>query len=237
MRIEMWSDIVCPICGLTERRLDAAVKQFEHGDDVEIVHRSFQVHPGLSREGVTQRDLSYQHGMTDRDIERVLGPLERAHEAEGFGPYHAIERTLGPTDYAHELLAFATDKGKHDEAWSAMFQAHFGEGRTFWTLDDVAAFAGEIGLDEAEAREALTSRRYKRQVEEEQRAAQDAGATGTPFILIDGKYAITGGRSTDVLSSALRQVWEETHQAPSPVQLVGGAGDTCTDDACGLPSA
>jgi predicted DsbA family dithiol-disulfide isomerase len=212
MRIEMWSDIICPICGLTERRLIEAVKRFEHGGEVEIVHRSFQVHPGLAREGVTQRELSYQHGMSDRDIERVLRPLEVAHEAEGFGPYHAIDRTLGPTDYVHEFLAFATEKGKHEEAWSGMFQAHFGQSRTFWTLDDVVAFAGEIGLHENETRQVLTVRKYRQQIEQEQLQAQRLGATGTPFLVIDGKYAIAGGRETDALVAALRQVWQETHE-------------------------
>jgi predicted DsbA family dithiol-disulfide isomerase len=213
MRIEMWSDIICPICGVTQYRLRQAIKQFEHGDDIELVHRSFQVHPGLPSEGVTQTQLSLDAGMTVAQMEGVLRPVEKAAEAEGFGTYRAIDRTLGPTDHTHELLAHATDQGKHAEAWEGMFTEHFGHGRNLWTIDQLVEFASEIGLDRTEAREVLESRRYRAQVEEEQRRAQLLGARGTPFIVIDGKYGIAGGRDTPALLAALRQSWEESGSA------------------------
>ena len=177
MRIEMWSDIVCPICGVTQHRLRNAVAEFDHGDEVELIHRSFQVHPGIPPEGITQTQLSRDAGMTVARMEAILRPVEISAEAEGFGDYHAIDRTLGPTDRTHELLAYATDQGKHHEAWVGMFKAHFGTGRQLWTLEQLVEFAGEIGLDQDEARAVLESRHYRRQVEDEQaRAVADGRA-------------------------------------------------------------
>ena len=225
MRIEMWSDIICPVCGVTQLRIRNAVQQFEHGDEVEVIHRSFQVHPGIAPEGITQTQLSLDAGMTVAQMESVLRPMEISADAEGFGGYHAIDRTLGPTGLTHELLAYATDQGKHHEAWTAMFTAHFSTDRQLWTLEQLVEFAEEIGLDPAAARDVLTSRRYRAQVEEEQLRAQRMGATGTPFVVIDGRYAIGGGADTATLVSVMERVWAETK--PVPLSMPFGAGEQC----------
>ena len=134
MKIEMWSDIICPICGMMQLRLRNAVAEFEHADEIEIIHRSFQVHPDIAPEGITQTQLSLNAGMTRKQMNSILRPVEVAADEEGFGGYHAIERTLGPTDLTHELLAYATDQGKHHEAWTAMFDAHFRTNRQLWSI-------------------------------------------------------------------------------------------------------
>lgn len=184
-----------------------------------------------------QLELFHAVGKDERDMRRILRPLEEAAEAEGFGPYHAIDRTLGPTDHAHELLAFASDKGLNAEAWSTMFRAHFGEARKLWTIDEVVDFAAEIGLDAAEARRALESRSYRSRVEEEQRNAQRLGAAGTPFIVIDDTYGIAGGRDTAALLAALRQVWDESHPAPAIISFDDVEGDSCGPDGCTVSGA
>jgi predicted DsbA family dithiol-disulfide isomerase len=232
MKIEMWSDIICPICGVTQFQLRQAIRQFEHGDDVELVHRSFQVHPGLPSDGITQTQLSLNASMTVAQMERVLRPVEEAAENAGFGPYRAIDRTLGPTDRTHELLAYASDQGKHAEAWEGMFKEHFGRGRNLWTIDQLVEFAAEIGLDRAEAGKVLQSRRYRAQVEEEQRRAEQLGAHGTPFIVIDNKYAISGGRDTPSLLAAIRQTWNESKPTPLPTLIDDTPGATCGIDGC-----
>ena len=234
MQIEMWSDIICPICGMTQQHLHNAVAEFEHGDDVQIIHRSFQVHPGLPAEGITQTQLSLNAGMTIGQMNNVLRPVEIKADAEGFGGYHAIDRTLGPTDLTHELLAHATVQGKHHQAWTGMFNAHFSTNRQLWTIDQLVEFAGEIGLDQDEARKVLISRKYKDRVEAEQDRAQRMGAHGTPFLVIDGKYSIGGGADKAALTRAMRQAWDEGHSAPVLSPL--GEGDQCGPDgnACAI---
>jgi predicted DsbA family dithiol-disulfide isomerase len=232
MQIEMWSDIICPICGMTQLRLRNAVAEFEHADEVEVIHRSFQVHPGIAPEGITQTQLSLNAGMTIKQMNSILRPVEIAADEEGFGGYHAIDRTLGPTDLTHELLAYATDQGRHHEAWTAMFNAHFRANRQLWTLEQLVEFAREIGLDADDAREVLVSRRYKRQVEQEQARGLRMGAHGTPFIVIDEKYAIGGGVDKATFVRAMRQVWDENHPALS---MPFGEGDQCgPDGACAV---
>jgi predicted DsbA family dithiol-disulfide isomerase len=150
------------------------------------------------------------HGLDPVEIEKnILGPIEQAAQQEGLIPYRAIDRTLGPTDYAHELLAYASDKGLHEEAWKRIFRAHFGEARKFWTIDEVVDFAEELDLDPTEVRSVLENRQYREQVENDQHEARLLGATGTPFMLIDRKYKISGSKKTDELLSILRRAWQD----------------------------
>lgn len=232
MNIDFWSDIICPFCGLMDHRLRAAIDRAAFGAPVTVRHRSFQVHPDLPRAGIGQRELFTALGLPQSEADRILLPIERAARAEGLTPYRAIDRTLGPTDLAHELLAYATDRGRGDEAWEAMFRAHFGQARKLWTAPEVLGFAAEIGLDEQEAAAALRDHRYRDQVDADQREAQRLGAHGTPFLVLDGRYAIPGAVSTDDLLAAMTKVWDETHPAPPPLPILAATGQTCTPDGC-----
>ncbi|MEU3983775.1 DsbA family oxidoreductase [Streptomyces sp. NPDC026672] len=235
MKIEFWSDIICPYCGLMDHRLRLALERFEHADEVQVVHRSFQLHPDLPRTGVTQRRLLEMHNIPASKGEQIFAPIESAARAEGLEPYHALERTMGPTDHAHELLALATDKGRGSEVWTAMFRAHFGQNRALWTMDEVLDFATDVGLDPAEAAEALRTRRYRTRVAADQHEAQRLGARGTPFITLGRTYAVPGAVSTDELLATMTKAWESTHPDPQPLRVLAEADGACGPDSCAVP--
>ena len=235
MKIEFWSDIVCPYCGLMDHRLHLALDRFAYGDQVQVIHRSFQLHPDLPREGVSQVKLIEMAGAPATTVDRVLRPIERAAEAEGLTPYRAVDRTLGPTDLAHELLAYAADQGRGNEIWTAMFRAHFGQARKLWTAGEVLDFAAEVGLDRAEAAKALRSRRYRARVAADQHEAERLGARGAPFLVFDGRFAIPGAIGTDDLLAVISKAWAESHATLRPLPVVGGAEGMCAPDGCAVP--
>ncbi|MFK0282764.1 DsbA family protein [Streptomyces sp. NPDC090499] len=234
MRIEFWSDIVCPYCGLMDHRLHKALERFDHAADVQLVHRSFQLHPDLPREGVTQRELLERAGVPSV-ADQVLRPVERQAAAEGLAPYRVLDRTLGPTDLAHELLAHATAQERGNEAWTAMFRAHFGQGRKLWTASEVLDFADQLGLGGESAAEVLEERRYRAQVAADQREAQRLGARGVPFLVIDGRRTINGAVGTDQLLAAMTEAWDAGHPAAQPLPAVDGTGSVCGPDGCAVP--
>ncbi|MCG5451634.1 DsbA family oxidoreductase [Micromonospora hortensis] len=235
MKIEFWSDIVCPYCGLMDHRLHQTLDRLPYGDQVQVIHRSFQLHPDLPRAGVSQRELITMAGAPATTVDRVLRPIERAAEAEGLTPYHAVDRTLGPTDFAHELLAYATDQGRGAEIWTAMFRVHFGQARKLWTVEEVLDFAAEVGLDSAGAADALRSRRYRARVAADQREAQRLGARGAPFLVFDGRFAVPGAIGLDDLLAVIDKAWTESHPTPQPLPVVGAAEGMCAPDGCAVP--
>ena len=72
----------------------------------------------------------------------------------------------------------------------------------------------------------LTERRYRAQVQDDARRAQRLGATGAPFIVVDGRYGVPGAQDSDTLLDLLRTAWDETH-----LVTLAPAGDA---PGCGL---
>jgi predicted DsbA family dithiol-disulfide isomerase len=210
MQIEVWSDIICPWCGLGLHRLRAALARFEHASEIEVVHRSFQLDeraPAGQTESV--RSMLRKKGLSDPQIDSVTARVAALAAAEGLEPYHVLDNQVGNTSLAHELAAWATEQGRGSELWDRLFVAYFGETKSVFELDALVELAQSVGLDADGAREALTSRRYAEQVRKEGREAGRLGASGVPFFVIDRKFAIGGAQPTDLLLQALTQAWQE----------------------------
>ncbi len=211
MKIEIWSDIICPWCGIGQHRLDTALAAFEHRAEVQVVHRSFQLDPSfpMGRTQPVSELLRSKYGMTEAQLAASTHRITALAAAEGMVPYKVGENSVGNTRMAHELLAFAAEQGLEDAAWKRLYRAYFGEGRSVFDLDALVALAAEIGLDPGATREALTSGRYIAKVEADGRGARALGATGVPFVVVDGRYGIAGAQPVAVFKDALQQAWRD----------------------------
>ncbi|MET7905441.1 DsbA family oxidoreductase [Streptomyces sp. NPDC005355] len=231
MKVDIWSEVTCPWCGLGSHRVERAVERFEHGDEVEVVHHSFPLSSGFP-EGRTFsiRDAALRkHGLDGRQAEASARRIEALAESEGLSPYRVLDNEVGNTDLAHEFLAHASTQGKNREAWDAIFRTYFGQAQTVFSLDDLLKLAGELALDRGQTRQVLEQSRYRQRVQDDARRGQRLGANGAPFIVIDGRYGVPGAQDSDTLLDLLRTAWADTH----PVTLAPG-GDTpaCGPDIC-----
>jgi predicted DsbA family dithiol-disulfide isomerase len=237
MQIEIWSDVICPFCGLGNKRLKNALSRFEHRDQVTVKHRSFELHPGAppNRTSTAREMLKRKYGITDEQIEAQHRRIEAEANAEGIVPYVLTDNQIGNTALVHELLAYASDEGKEQQAWDHVYRAYWSDVRDIFTLDALVELATEIGLDPAETRAVLTDRRYRAQVVDDIDEAQHLGATGVPFIVIDRRYGIAGAQPLDVMLATIERAWQESRPALVDV----GDGEVCGPDGCapaGSPS-
>jgi predicted DsbA family dithiol-disulfide isomerase len=236
LKVEVWSDLTCPWCGLGNHRLDKAVDRFAHGGDIELIHRSFPLDPGLSSSPAvpTRQMLKQKYGMDDAQVEAATRRIEVMAEREGLSPYIVLDNKKADTQLAHEFLAHATAQGKHAQAWHLSFRAYFGQARSLFDVDALLELSDELGLDRDGTRQTLTERRFRQQVKDEARRAGALGARGAPFLVIDGQYTLFGAQETDTLLGVFQQVWDATH--PQPVQTpAGDAEGVCGPDGCALP--
>jgi predicted DsbA family dithiol-disulfide isomerase len=242
VKVEVWSDIICPWCGLGLHRLDMALERFAHRDQVEVVHRSFQLDPTVPPGETTPvRDMLARKFGMDPDgpamtqFETVQRRIESMAESEGLHPYNVLDNITGNTQQAHELLAYASTRGLHAEAWRRMYRAYFGERRSVFDRASLLTTVEELGLDRGEANAALDSGAFERQVREDAIEAQELGATGVPFFVIDRRYGIPGAQSTDILLGALQQAWHEAHPSTQPAGLDDATEAMCGPDGCVPP--
>ncbi len=207
MKIDVWSDVICPWCGLGKHRLEEALDRLPDGEQAEVVYHSFQLDPNAPEKPQrVQELLKAKYGLDQAAFETSTGRIEAMAEAEGLTPYHVGDNLSGNTALAHQLLAMATKEGLAEKAWDRLYKAHFGERRSIFEIDSLVELGSEIGLEAERVREALVTGRYATQVQLAGMEARRIGATGVPFFVIDGKYAVSGAQPAEVLVSVFEQV-------------------------------
>ena len=207
MQIEVWSDVVCPWCYIGKRRLQSALEQRGLADDVEIVHRAFQLDPTASTTTEPTIDhLAAKYGVSRDEALAMMSNVTEVAAAEGLD-YHLDLCVTGNTRDAHRLALWAQeqDPAIADQLLEAMYSAYFEQGRGVFTTDDLVAFASEVGLDADAAREMLSGTAYLDQVVQDQVLARTFGANGVPFFVIDRAYGVSGAQPVEAFLSAIDQ--------------------------------
>jgi predicted DsbA family dithiol-disulfide isomerase len=236
VKVEMWSEVTCPWCGLGNHRLDRALEGFEHRDRVEVVHHSFPLGGDFPAAGtLTVREvLLDRYGLAGDSAEASTRRIEALAAAEGLSPYRVLDNTVGSTDLAHEFLAHASAEGKNREGWGAIFDAYFGRAQPVFAVEDLLNLGETLGLDRDGTRAVLTERRYRSRVRDDARRAQSLGATGAPFFVVDGRYSVSGAQDAATLLDLLRTAWKDTDRLASAAGQVCGVGE-CADAPAGPP--
>ncbi|MDG9715098.1 DsbA family oxidoreductase [Streptomyces sp. DH24] len=237
MRVEIWSDIACPWCYVGKARFDKALAAFEYRDDVEVVHRSFELDPGRAKDDVQPvlTMLSRKYGMTEAQARAGEDNLGRQAAAEGL-EYRTRDRDHGNTFDMHRLLHFAKERGRQEALLDALYRANFAEERSVFADDErLVELAAAAGLDADAAREVLGDpAAYADAVRADEREAAELGATGVPFFVLDRTYGVSGAQPAEVFTQALVRAWSER----SPLTPVAdGGADACGPDGCAVPGA
>ncbi|WP_227397189.1 DsbA family oxidoreductase [Jeotgalibacillus aurantiacus] len=233
MKIEVWSDYVCPFCYIGKRKLEKALESFEHRDQVEVVYRSFQLDPNapLNASEDMYTTLAKKYGMSyEQAVQMTEGVVQQAKEVGLDYDFSKMKRTN--TMDAHRISHFAMEQGKDKELTELLLKAYFIEGKHLGEHEELLAIAAEAGLDRDEVKSVLESDRYADAVNADIQTASQIGVTGVPFFVLESKYAISGAQPDEVFAGALKQVWDETNK--SPLVNVGGQGNACTDDSCDI---
>jgi predicted DsbA family dithiol-disulfide isomerase len=238
MRIEIWSDVVCPWCYIGKRRLEKALAAFPHADDVEIVYRSFELDPSapaVPTETVAEA-LGRKYGGGPEAGRQMIDRTEAVAAEEGLLFRHHQSLRVRTVD-AHRLLHLALAQGGpalQGRLKEALLAAYFVETENVADHDTLARIAIENGLDERRVTEVLGSDEYAAEVEADIREAAALGATGVPFFVVDRTYGVPGAQPVEVFSQVLERAWEESRPA---LQLTGegsAAADACGPDGCAL---
>ena len=216
MRIDIWSDIVCPWCYIGKQRFERALAGFEHSDSLEIVHRSFQLDPASPRGEVhNHRDrLMFKYGMSRSQADATQMQMEQTAADEGL-EFHLVGGTTGNTVDAHRLLHLARERGMQAALLERFYRAHFTEQRSIFDLESLATLAGEVGLDPDDAAGVLRGDMYETAVGDDVRAARELGVGGVPFYLLDNRHGVSGAQVTESFGKALTRAWTDIHPLSS----------------------
>ena len=209
MKIEIWSDFVCPFCYIGKRNLEAAIQKFklENGQDIplEIVYRSFELDPNAQKDGnlPAKEMLMKKYGLSAKRATLTLEDLTATARSAGL-EYH-MDRTIQTNTLdAHRLLQFAKQQGYAEVLTERMFKAHFTEGLHIGDKNVLLELALEVGLMVDEVIKVLDGNDFTEAVRADEKSAQNLGINGVPYFLIDGKLAIYGAQPSESFLKAFQ---------------------------------
>ena len=235
MRIEIWSDVVCPWCYVGKRRLETALAGFEHADEVEVVYRSFELDPTAPHHGheLSTGVIARKYGRTEAEMRLMQQQLIDLAAEEGLA-FRLFETVHTNTVDAHRLLHLALETGGsalQRELNEALLSAYFEQAQDVGDHDVLTKVAVGTGLDEARVRAVLAGQEYAEAVAADVAQARAFGATGVPFFVIDRAYGVSGAQPAEVFAQVLDQAWSESHPV---LQSLGGDAEACGPDGCAI---
>ncbi|MCW3103295.1 MAG: disulfide bond formation protein DsbA [Bacteroidetes bacterium] len=209
MKVEIWSDIMCPFCYIGKRKFEKALEQFEHKAGVEITWKSFQLNPDMKTdpEMNINRYLAEMKGWSLEQAKEMNARVTQMAEAVGL-KYDFDKAVVANSFDAHRLIQLAKTKGKGDEAEERLFKAYFTEGSNIADKETLIEIGESIGLEKAEVKEMLDSGKFAENVQEDINESQQVGVRGVPFFVFDRKYAVSGAQESDAFLEVLRKASE-----------------------------
>jgi predicted DsbA family dithiol-disulfide isomerase len=207
MRVDIWSDVVCPWCYVGKARFEKALSGFKHRDEVEVVYHSFELDPDYpkdERETVLSM-LSKKYGMPEAQARAADARVAGLAQAEGLG--FDSNRPVGNTFDLHRVIHLGREKGVQRELITAINQAYFAEAREVFDRDVITEIAAGAGLDAGAVTEVLDGDAYADAVRQDELEARQLGISGVPFFVLDMALGVSGAQATETLTSALNQAW------------------------------
>lgn len=235
MKVEIWSDVMCPFCYIGKRRFEEALSEFEHRDNIEIEWKSFQLNPNMQ----TDPSLNINQYLADikgwnLDYARQMNDHVTQMAAEVGLTYDFDKAVVANSFNAHRLSHLAKHHGLGDAAEEALFKAYFTDGQNIDDKETLSAIGSAIGLNVAEVEQTLNSDDFTGDVQYDIAEAQTLGIQGVPFFVMNRKYAVSGAQAAPVFTQTLEKSFADWQQESNKPKLTIIKGDSCSPDGdCG----
>lgn len=206
MKIEIWSDIMCPFCYIGKRQLETALAEFPD-NEFEIEWKSFQLDPTITPQ--SGKDvytfLAERKGISvDQSIEMHKGVVERA-KSVGLD-YHFDKAIISNSLTAHRIIHLAKTKNLGDQMEEIFFKAYFTEGRDLNDKQTLIELGTKAGLDTKEVQEVVENEDlYLNDVHADIHEANQIGVQGVPFFVFDRKYAVSGAQPIEAFVQTIKE--------------------------------
>ncbi|WP_221584345.1 DsbA family protein [Microbacterium sp. G2-8] len=208
LTIEVWSDVLCPWCYVGDERLEQAIVASGHAADIDVRVRAFQLDPQAPTTPTRNVDyLAQKFGKSDDEARAMDAQVQQLAHAEGLA--YEIDR---PTQNTLDLLRVVKLADEHGVGWQlmkAMQTELFGGSADAYGQDTIVRLATALGVPESEVRDVLATDRYADTVRADQAEAQQLGARGVPFTVLDRRLGIPGAVATEMYGQAIAQAWEQ----------------------------
>ncbi|OFV71986.1 DsbA family oxidoreductase [Acetobacterium wieringae] len=209
MKVEIWSDYVCPFCYIGERKLALALEKTGMTAAAEIVFNAYELDPNARKsydENINQL-IAKKYGMSlEQAIAANNNIINAAREVDLDFNFDKLQPTN--TFDAHRLSHYAKDQGKQQAYTEAVMKSYFTEGLNISDFDVLTAIAGEVGLDQVEVLRILESSAYEKEVRQDEKNARSHQIHGVPYFLFNETTAVSGAQPVDTFVAVIEELKE-----------------------------
>lgn len=227
MRVDIWSDVVCPFCYIGKKRLEKAAEQA--GVELEVHWHSFQLDADApKRQEISNSErLAQKYGRSIEEVEEMQRNIAEMAKAEGI-EFNWQNANSGNTLDAHRIIHLAQSKGLGSEAKEAFFYSYMTDGLAIGERETLEDVASRIGLNPVEVDDVLDSDEYADFVKFDEATARDQlNVTGVPFFVFDQRIALSGAQPTEVFVQVLEKALE-----PVDANIKTNQAEQCDDTQC-----
>ena len=206
MKVEIWSDVMCPFCYIGKRRFEKAMKE-QGVEGAEIIYRSFLLDPELATDpnkNVTEH-LAEKKEISLEEAQKMNDYVTRMAAEEGLS-YDLENAVVANSRNAHRLLHFAKSKGKQVEFKEALLKSYFEQGKNIDNMVTLKEIGEQVGLNSDEVSEVYNSAAFTEEVIKDIQRAQQIGVRGVPFFVFNEKFALSGAQPLDTFKQAIQKV-------------------------------
>ena len=229
MKIEIWSDVMCPFCYIGKRNFESALAQFADKENIEIEWKSFQLDPSMPEIASTESQEDYlvkRKGMSREQVKGMLANVTEMAKQAGL-EYHLDKSVMVNSQKAHQLIQFSKTKNLGNEMEERLFKAYFTEGKNVADIETLTQLGKEIGLDENELQAAFADDQYLYQMKQDIQEAQNIGVSGVPFFVFNRKYAISGAQAPEAFLETISKSFSEWREKNPEIKLQMTQGQSC----------
>lgn len=232
MKIEIWSDVVCPFCYIGKRKLEKAIEKFPFKDKIEIEWKSFLLNPDQKTNPSinTLEHLSQSKGWSMEQTREITSNVVNMAAAQGL-EFDFERAVVANTRNAHRLIHLAKESGKGDAMKERLLKAYFSEGKNVDDFPILISLGKDVGLEEDKIKAMLESNQFDEAVDQDIYESRQIGVKGVPFFVLDRKFGISGAQPDEVFDQTLQKAWTEFAKNNSVLDMAGNSdGKSCEVD-------
>lgn len=239
MRVDIWSDVVCPFCYIGKKRLEKAAEQA--GIELEVFWHSYELDANAPvRQEVSNTErLAAKYGRSIAEVEEMQRNIADMAKQEGI-EFNWQTANSGNTFNAHRLIHMAQSVGLGDEAKEALFYSYMTQGLAIGERETLEDVASRIGLNPVQVDDMLDSDEFAEFVKyDEEVANEQLKVQGVPFFVFDQRVALAGAQPVDVMKEVMEKAFasikDEADLDAAPEAVNTDEAALCNDDACEVP--
>ena len=232
MKIEVWSDYVCPFCYIGKKQLEKAIKNSGYDGQIDVEFKSFLLDPTtpIDTEESIYTSLARKYNMSEQEAENMTTNVASRAKEVGLD-YNFDDMKTANTTAAHRLAKLAAEQGKAEIYNERLMKAYFLEGEAIGRHDVLKRLAKEAELDMETVQRVLESNEYEEAIEQDIYEAQQIGVRGVPFFVFNNKYGVSGAQPQGLFEQTIEQAASEAG-LKKRIEVIGQDGTICSDGQC-----